>query len=108
MTSSISKPSIVAAMLDHLHLEPGMRVLEIGTGSGWNAALLARRVGEANVTTIEVDAELAAHARRGWPTPGSHSPWSPVTGRPDARGTHRTTALSPQPGEATDRVVTGS
>jgi protein-L-isoaspartate(D-aspartate) O-methyltransferase len=64
VTSSISKPSIVAAMLELLQLEPGMRVLEIGTGSGWNAALLARRAGEANVTTIEVDADLAGHARK--------------------------------------------
>jgi protein-L-isoaspartate(D-aspartate) O-methyltransferase len=64
VTSSISKPSIVAAMLDHLDVEPGMRVLEIGTGSGWNAALLARRVGEPNVTTIEIDPQIASGARQ--------------------------------------------
>jgi len=64
ITSSISKPSIVAGMLDHLQLETGMRVLEIGTGTGWNAALLARVAGERNVTTIEVDAGLAERARK--------------------------------------------
>ena len=64
VTSSVSKPSIVAAMLDHLAVEPGMRVLEIGTGSGWNAALLARMVGAENVTTVEVDAGVAEHARK--------------------------------------------
>lgn len=64
VTSSISKPSIVAAMLARLGLEPGMRVLEIGTGSGWNAALLARMVGAENITTVEVDADLAVHARK--------------------------------------------
>lgn len=62
ITSSISKPSIVAGMLGHLQVQPGMRVLEIGTGTGWNAALLAHMVGEQNVTTIEVDAELAERA----------------------------------------------
>jgi methyltransferase of ATP-grasp peptide maturase system len=64
VSSSISKPSIVARMLDQLEVDAGMRVLEIGTGSGWNAALLARRAGVQNVTTIEVDAELAARARK--------------------------------------------
>lgn len=64
VTSSISKPTIVAQMLDHLRVEPGIRVLEIGTGSGWNAALLARMVGDTNVVTIEVDGELAERARK--------------------------------------------
>ncbi|MFC5750496.1 methyltransferase domain-containing protein [Actinomadura rugatobispora] len=64
ITSSISKPSIVAMMLDRLQVEAGMSVLEIGTGTGWNAALLAARLGEQNVTTIEVDAELAERARK--------------------------------------------
>jgi protein-L-isoaspartate O-methyltransferase len=41
VTSSISKPSIVSAMLGQLRMDPGMRVLEIGTGSGWNAACVA-------------------------------------------------------------------
>ncbi|GAB3990528.1 methyltransferase domain-containing protein [Actinoallomurus acanthiterrae] len=63
ITSSISKPSIVATMLGHLEVEYGMRVLEIGAGTGWNAALLAHVVGEANVTTIEVDGDLAERAR---------------------------------------------
>ncbi|MEW1612364.1 MULTISPECIES: methyltransferase domain-containing protein [unclassified Streptomyces] len=61
-TSSISCSAIVATMLDSLVLEPGHRVLELGTGSGWNAALLAERADE--VTSIEVDVELAARARR--------------------------------------------
>lgn len=63
-TSSISKPIIVAQMLDHLQVELGIRVLEIGTGTGWNAALLAHVVGWQNVTTIEVDAVLAERARK--------------------------------------------
>ncbi|GLZ12096.1 protein-L-isoaspartate O-methyltransferase [Actinomadura sp. NBRC 104425] len=64
VTSSISKPSIVARMLAYLQVEPGMRVLEIGTGTGWNAALLAHTAGEQNVTTIEVDPVIADRARK--------------------------------------------
>ncbi|MET9928913.1 MULTISPECIES: methyltransferase domain-containing protein [unclassified Streptomyces] len=63
-TSSISCAAIVATMLDSLDLEPGHRVLELGTGSGWNAALLAHRTGRGHVTSVEIDAELAAGARR--------------------------------------------
>jgi protein-L-isoaspartate O-methyltransferase len=63
VTSSASQPSVVTDMLSALELEPGMRVMEIGTGTGWNAALLAHRVGAANVTTIEIDAHVAAGAR---------------------------------------------
>jgi protein-L-isoaspartate O-methyltransferase len=64
-TSSASMPSVVARMLAALDPAPGMRVLEIGTGTGWNAALLARRVGAAGrVTTIEIDPGVAEHARR--------------------------------------------
>ncbi|MFD7642724.1 methyltransferase domain-containing protein [Kitasatospora sp. NPDC059795] len=62
-TSSASQPSVVAAMLDLLRVEPGMRVVEQGTGTGWNAALLAHRLGDANVTTVEIDPQVAAHAR---------------------------------------------
>lgn len=63
-TSSSSAPHIMAKMLDALELRPGLRVLEIGGGSGYNAALLAELVGAENVTTVEIDASLAEHARR--------------------------------------------
>jgi protein-L-isoaspartate(D-aspartate) O-methyltransferase len=63
VTSSCSQPVVVAEMLDELAALPGERVLEIGTGTGWNAALLAHLVGAANVTTVEIDPVIAAHAR---------------------------------------------
>jgi len=62
-SSSASMPTLVAMMLDALDLEPGMRVLEVGTGTGYNAALLAVRTGAENVTSVEVDAALAGRAR---------------------------------------------
>ncbi|MCI0386742.1 methyltransferase domain-containing protein [Streptomyces sp. CNQ085] len=61
-SSSLSCPAVVVDMLDSLLLEPGRRVLELGTGTGWNAALLAHRTGPGRVTSVEVDASLAAGA----------------------------------------------
>jgi protein-L-isoaspartate O-methyltransferase len=63
-SSSCSKPSIVADMLDALDVRPGHSVLEIGTGTGWNAALLCRRVGaQGRVVSVEVDPVIAEGAR---------------------------------------------
>lgn len=62
VTSSASQPSVVAEMLSALAAQPGMRVLEIGTGTGWNAALLAHRLGAENVVTVEVDPAVAGDA----------------------------------------------
>ncbi|MDY0813300.1 rRNA adenine N-6-methyltransferase family protein [Kitasatospora purpeofusca] len=62
-SSSSSMPTVVATMLRHLDVAPGMRVLEVGTGTGWTAGLLASRVGAENVVTIEADPGLAIDAR---------------------------------------------
>ena len=63
--SSSSQPSIMALMLEQLEVAPGQRVLEIGAGTGYNAALLRQLVGPAGtVTTIDIDPELARRARR--------------------------------------------
>lgn len=61
-TSSASMPSVVASMLRDLELSDGMRVLEVGTGTGWNAGLLAHRLGSGNVVSVEIDATVAAGA----------------------------------------------
>ncbi|PZS39363.1 MAG: hypothetical protein DLM62_08695 [Pseudonocardiales bacterium] len=63
-TSSASSPVIVAVMLAALDACPGHRVLEIGTGTGYDAALLAHRLGAEQVTSIEIDSDVAAQARR--------------------------------------------
>ena len=59
---TISQPYIVAYMTEALALQPGERVLEIGTGSGYQAAVLAGV--SARVWTIERQPALAARARR--------------------------------------------
>lgn len=62
-SSSLSCQGVVVDMLDSLLLEPGHRVLELGTGSGWNTALLEARTGPGVVTSIEIDHQLADIAR---------------------------------------------
>ncbi|NYI07940.1 methyltransferase domain-containing protein [Allostreptomyces psammosilenae] len=71
-TSSASMPSVVASMLRDLDVKPGMRVLEVGTGTGWNAGLLAHRLGGDHVVSVEVDAAVAARARAALDRAGLH------------------------------------
>jgi protein-L-isoaspartate(D-aspartate) O-methyltransferase len=61
LDQTISQPYIVAFMTQALQLEPGHRVLEIGTGSGYQAAVLGELAGA--VYTIEIVAPLAERAR---------------------------------------------
>jgi protein-L-isoaspartate(D-aspartate) O-methyltransferase len=59
---TISQPYVVALMSQLADLQPGERVLEIGTGSGYHAAVLARLAD--HVFSIEIVPELADRARR--------------------------------------------
>ncbi len=62
--SCASQPGVVGLMLEQLQPQPGHRVLELGAGTGYNAALLARLVGAGgHITTIDVDADIAQGAR---------------------------------------------
>ena len=62
--SSSSAPDIMTIMLERLDVEPGDRVLEIGTGTGYNAALLSRLATRSgSVTSIDIDPEVLAAAR---------------------------------------------
>ncbi|MGH3902662.1 MAG: methyltransferase domain-containing protein [Pseudonocardiaceae bacterium] len=69
-TSSSSMPSIMLAMLNHLDVRDGHRVLEVGTGTGYNVALLAHRLGAENVVSVEVDPGIAQQARTNLATAG--------------------------------------
>lgn len=71
-TSSSSMPSVMAGMLEALDLRPGQRVLEIGTGTGYNAALLCHLVGAENVVSVELDPALAGSARDALARVGLH------------------------------------
>ena len=95
-TSSSSQPTIMAYMLDQLGVTAGQRVLEIGAGTGYNAALLQQLVGAGGrVVTVDLDAdvarEAAAHlAAAGYPevivvqADGAAGGW-PGSVRPDHR-----------------------
>ena len=64
LPSTNSQPSYVLWLLHLLDLQPGQRMLEIGSGSGWLAAVMARLVGKSGtVTGIEIIPELAAQSR---------------------------------------------
>ncbi|MDG4857068.1 methyltransferase domain-containing protein [Streptomyces sp. T-3] len=61
-TSSSSEPSLMLAMLDALDADAGDNVFELGTGTGYNACLLAHRVGDAHVTSMDIDPTLIHEA----------------------------------------------
>ncbi|MFI5986346.1 methyltransferase domain-containing protein [Streptomyces sp. NPDC051555] len=63
LVSSSSQPSLMARMLDALEVRDGNNVLEIGAGTGYNAALLCHRLGEDLVTTVDLDEEITESAR---------------------------------------------
>src|SRR5207244_12664657 len=67
---TISAPSMIAIMLEEAQLAPGDRVLEIGTGSGYHAALVAHLVGPHNVASIETIPRLAEWGRLSLARPG--------------------------------------
>jgi protein-L-isoaspartate(D-aspartate) O-methyltransferase len=70
--SSSSQPAIMGVMLDQLGLGPGQRVLEIGAGTGYNAALMAHLVSPGGeVVTVDIDADLVAGARENLARAGS-------------------------------------
>lgn len=62
-TSSSSMPSAVYALLRDLAVEEGMRVLDVGTGTGETAGALTHRLGRHHVTTVDVDGAVSAAAR---------------------------------------------
>ncbi|MEU9300252.1 methyltransferase domain-containing protein [Streptomyces sp. NPDC048269] len=64
LVSSSSQPSLMAKMLRALDVRDGHNVLEIGAGTGYNAALLCHRLGDGLVTTVDLDEEITESARK--------------------------------------------
>ncbi|WP_367125536.1 methyltransferase domain-containing protein [Streptomyces phytohabitans] len=62
-TSSSTLPGLVVAMAERLQVQPGQRVLDVGTGSGYSAALFAHRFGDDAVTSVDVDPYVVEAAR---------------------------------------------
>ncbi len=70
--SSSTKPDLMVRRLESLDIHDGHRVLEIGTGTGYNAALLAHRLGDEHVHSLDVDPVLVDTARTRFPAIGRH------------------------------------
>jgi len=86
-TSSSTRPSLMLRMIEDLDLKDGDRVLEIGTGTGYNAALLCARLGDGSVVSIDIHPDLVETARERL----AHLGYTPalgtgdgMAGRPDA------------------------
>jgi methyltransferase of ATP-grasp peptide maturase system len=62
-TSSSSQPALMATMLEALDVEDGQRVLEIGTGTGYNAALMCEALGSGHAVSVDIDAGLVESAK---------------------------------------------
>lgn len=70
--SSSTVPSLMAVMLEALDPADGDRVLEIGTGTGYNAALLSHRLGDRNVVSVDIAADLVSDAKSRLASIGYH------------------------------------
>jgi len=77
-TSSSTTPVTVVGMIEALDVEGGHTVLEVGTGTGYSTALMCYRLGEDDVTTVEVDPGVATRADAALEAAG-YSTWT-VTG----------------------------
>jgi len=87
--SSSSTPSLMATMLEALDVHPGHRVLEIGTGTGYNAALLAHRLGNSAITP--------SISTRNWSTRLTPPCGGADTGRPSSAETVRPDTATTRP-----------
>lgn len=71
-TSSATLPRLVVRMFQHAYISPGDQLLDVGTGSGYGAALAALRLGAERVTSVDVDPYLVEAARERLAQAGLH------------------------------------
>jgi protein-L-isoaspartate O-methyltransferase len=71
-TSSATLPGLIVQMARHALISDGMDVLDVGTGSGFGCAVLATRLGDQHVTSIDVDPYLTSSATRRLDSTGHH------------------------------------
>jgi protein-L-isoaspartate O-methyltransferase len=72
VTSSGTMPGLIALMLHALDIENDHRVLQVGTGTGYTAALLCERLGAGQVTTVDIDPTLVQIAKSRLSSMGYH------------------------------------
>ncbi|MEU4392230.1 hypothetical protein [Kribbella sp. NPDC023855] len=77
-SSSSSMPSVMADMIEELEVQSGMSILESGTGTGYNAAILCHLLGDQAVTTIEIDPDLLREALERLDNLGYHPATDPA------------------------------
>lgn len=92
-TSSSSAPDVMAGMLEAIDVHPGQTILEVGTGTGYNSALLCHELGDQAVTSIDVDAGMVVRAAERLASVGYRPGWWPGT-RCATRPTVNTTGSS--------------
>jgi protein-L-isoaspartate(D-aspartate) O-methyltransferase len=102
-TSSASQPSMMAIMLEQLGLRAGHRVLEIGAGTGYNAALMSAVVGgDGAVTAVDIDQDLVDAAAEHL---AAAEPYLAAVGSADVRLICGDGALGYPEGAPYDRIV---
>jgi protein-L-isoaspartate O-methyltransferase len=79
--SSSTTPELMVRMLETLDVHDGHRVLEIGTGTGYNAALLSHRLGDRNVASVDIGDEFVSAARDRLASIGYHPTLAAVDGQ---------------------------
>jgi protein-L-isoaspartate(D-aspartate) O-methyltransferase len=72
-SQTISQPSVVARMTEWLNVKRGQRILEVGSGSGWQSAILAFLVGDGKVFSIDRHSELVKFAKDNLKKLGIHN-----------------------------------
>ncbi|KQZ17674.1 MULTISPECIES: protein-L-isoaspartate(D-aspartate) O-methyltransferase [Streptomyces] len=88
-TSSSTEPELVVTMLRHAHLAPGLRLLDLATGSGYSAALACHRLGDDRlVTSVDVDPYLTKVAAERLDTIGRHPEVVTADGTGDLPGVY--------------------